>query len=122
MMEIYGVTPQMERHMTNVDFFGPKHTPMHSLREEEAANEFIEKGVDFDDTFVYDELEEDTDAAESKMSDQEIEEELVRVAAEDIVKKLVSPREPAKIKNIKKEIKKTKKVVVNYGKLHTFEF
>lgn len=128
MMDIYSVTPQMERHMTSIEFFGSRHSVMHSVEEDEAANKFIESGKgDFNDDFIYDELDEEDDMdllPEKRSKDEDDEETLLKAAQNDMLKKLGVVTTPKK--TIKKEttkIKNIKKVKVEtYGSLYGFEF
>jgi predicted Ser/Thr protein kinase len=117
-MDIYSVTPQMERHMGYVESFGSNKPVMHSYEEDEMANKYLEGAVeDIDDSFVYGELE---DNDEESKSEGNVDEDLLQMALDDIAKKLSSKPESRKAQReplktvarkeaaavIKKEIKK----------------
>jgi hypothetical protein len=109
-MNIYSVTPQMERHMSSIELFGSDSSMMHSLEEEETANKFLDGKIkDFDDTFVYGELNEAEVEEPVEELPPEEEETLIKMALEDIVSKL-SPEPTIKVikVNRKKLVKKVK--------------
>jgi hypothetical protein len=122
-MDIYSVTPQMERHMGYVESFGSSKPIMHSYEEDEMANKYLEGAVeDIDDSFVYGELEDNDDEPKSEGN---VDEDLLQMALDDIAKKLSTkpearkiPKEPSKVVVSKKAVivikKEIKKVEVKH--------
>lgn len=108
-MEIYSVTPQMERHMNNTELFGVGKPLTHSIEEEDAANQYLDgEDTEFDDTFVYEELDK---APEPEIDDTE---ELLQAALDDICKKLDSekPKAAKKSQGRKVAVQASKEVPV----------
>jgi hypothetical protein len=101
-MDIYSVTPQMERHMGYVESFGSNKPVMHSIEEDEMANKYLDGDVeDMDDSFVYGELDEDNDA--EPRAEGNVDEDLLQIALDDIVKKIVdTPEKKVKVRSEKK--------------------